>query len=60
MAIDDIMSLATVQLNMPKGHFKSAYTVGNQIRSLESGGIGKQWILFRTDYNAECPGTIYN
>ena len=59
MAIDDIMSLPTVKSNLPKGHFKSAYTLGNEIQGIEPGGIGEQWVLSRIDYDAESPGTPY-
>ena len=39
MAIDDIMSLPTVKSNLPKGHFQSAYTLGNKIQGIEPAGI---------------------
>ena len=59
MPIDDIMSLPTVKSNLPKGHFKCAYTLVNKIKGIESGGIGEQWVLSRIDYDAESPGTPY-
>ena len=59
MAIDDIMSLRTVKSNLPKGHFKSAYTLGNKIRGIEPGGIGEQWVLSKIDYDGGNPGTPY-
>ena len=59
MAIDDIMALRTIKSNLPKQHFKSAYTLGNKIRGIEPGGIGEQWVLSKINYDAENPGTPY-
>ena len=59
MAIDDIMALRTIKSNLPKQHFKSAYTVGNEIWDIEPGGIGEQWVLSKLDYDAKNPGTPY-
>ena len=59
IAIDDIMSLPTVNSNLPKVHFKSAYTLGNKIQGIEPGGIGEQWVLLGIDCDAESPGTPY-
>ena len=59
MAIDNIMSLRTVKSNLPNGHFKLAYTIGNKIRSIELGRIGEQWVLSKIDYDSGNPSTPY-
>lgn len=59
MAIDDIMTLHTIKSNLPKGHFKSAYTLYNKIRDIEPDGIGQHWVLSKIDYDAENLETPY-
>ena len=59
LAIDNIMSLRTIKSNLSKGNFKSPYTLGNNIRSIELCGIGEQWVLSKIDYNAGNLGTFY-
>ena len=59
MAIDNIMSLHTVQSNLRKGYFKSAYTLGNKIQGIELSGKGEQWVLSKIDYNGGNAGTPY-
>ena len=53
MAIDDLMTVHTVKSNLPKGQFKSTYTLGNKIGDIEPDGICKDWVMSTINSNAE-------
>ena len=59
MPIHDFITVHTVKSNLPKGHFKSAHTLGKKIGDIVPDGIGQHWVLSTINYYAENSETPY-